>query len=304
MTESASGASRARITAPREPRAGSLRILSWNVNGLRACARKGFGRWLSRSGAEIVGIQELRALPEQLPPTLRSPRGWHVHFSPAERRGYSGVALFSRRPPDRVETSLGEARFDAEGRLQIAFFGRFALVNAYFPKGSGAARDNSRVPYKLDFYRALFDRLISLRRGGYRILVMGDLNTAHREIDLARPRDNTRNSGFLPEEREELDRWLRAGWIDTFRRFEPGGGHYTWWSQRLGARARNVGWRIDYVLASTAAMRHVRGALIQPATKGSDHCPVGVEVSSSLFGRRPGRSGSANPGINARRGSP
>jgi exodeoxyribonuclease-3 len=254
------------------------------VNGLRACARKGFGAWLGRSGGAIVGLQEVRAFPEQLPPRLRRPRGWHVAFAPAERPGYSGVALYSRRAPDRVETSLGAPRFDREGRLVIGHFGRLAVANVYFPKGSGSLRDNSRVPYKLAFYRRLFRHLERLRRGGRRVLVMGDFNTAHREIDLARPRANAETSGFLPEERAELDRWLAAGWVDTFRRFESGGGHYTWWSQRQGVRARNIGWRIDTVLASPAAMRFVEGAFIQSRVRGSDHCPVGVDVSGAILG--------------------
>ncbi len=254
------------------------------MNGLRACASKGFGRWLGRCGAEIVGLQEVRAFEDQLPDAVRAPRGWYTHFSPAERPGYSGVGLYARRKPDAVETSLGEARFDAEGRLQLARFGRLVVANAYFPKGSGRQRDNSRVPYKLDFYAALFERLQRLRRGGYRVLVMGDFNTAHHEIDLARPRENKDTSGFLPEERAELDRWEAAGWSDTFRRYETGPGHYSWWSQRSGARERNIGWRIDYVLASPAALRHVRGAFVQPKVKGSDHCPVGVDVAPSIFG--------------------
>ena len=261
-----------------------LRIVSWNVNGLRACAKKGFSRWLGRSRAEIVGLQEVRALPEQLPDGLRDPKRWHSHYQPAKRLGYSGVGLLARRAPDRVETSLGEARFDDEGRVQLARFGRLVVVNAYFPKGSGKDRDNSRVPYKLDFYAALFERVQRLRRGGLRVLVMGDWNTAHREIDLARPKQNHENSGFLPEERAEIDRWIDAGWVDTFRAFEPGEGHYSWWSQRFGVRAKNIGWRIDYVLASPSAMKHVRGAFIHPNVTLSDHCPVGVDVDPAIFG--------------------
>jgi exodeoxyribonuclease III len=265
-------------------RAGNARILSWNVNGLRACARKGFGAWLARSRAEIVGLQEVRAFPAQLPEALRAPRGFQAHFAPAERPGYSGVALYARRAPTRVDTTLGVPRFDVEGRVLLAHFGRLVLVNGYFPKGSGRDRDNSRVPYKLDFYAALFERVERLRRSGRRVLVMGDFNTAHREIDLARPKQNTGTSGFLPEERAEIERWLAAGWVDAFRRFEPGGGHYTWWSQRFGVRAKNVGWRIDYVLASPAAMRFVTDAFIQPDVTGSDHCPVGVDVDPGIFG--------------------
>jgi exodeoxyribonuclease-3 len=262
-----------------------VRVLSWNVNGLRAVAKRGFTRWLSRSGADIVGIQEVRAQPEDVPPSLTPARlagRWHAHYSPAERKGYSGVGLFSRREPNSLDTSLAR-RFDCEGRLQIARFGRLVVVNGYFPNGNGKDRDNSRVPYKLAFYRALFDKLERLRRGGYRILVMGDFNTAHTEIDLARPKGNAKTSGFLPAERAELDRWIRAGWIDSFRHFEPGPGHYSWWSQRQGARERNVGWRIDYVLATPAAMRYVKRGFIQRRTKGSDHCPVGVDVDRAIF---------------------
>jgi exodeoxyribonuclease-3 len=255
-----------------------LRVVSWNVNGLRACARKGFLRWLDGCGADVVALQEVRALPQHLPDEVRAPPGWSAHFSAARRLGYSGVAIYARRRPDALWTSLAAPRFDVEGRLLVARFGRLLVANSYFPKGSGRNRDNSRVPYKLAFYRRLFARLERWRWSGYRVLAVGDFNTAHAEIDLARPRQNTRTSGFLPVERREFGRWLRAGWVDTFRRFEPGPGHYTWWSQRLGARERNVGWRIDYVLASPSAMRFVTAAFIWPEVRGSDHCPVGVEL--------------------------
>jgi exodeoxyribonuclease-3 len=260
-----------------------LRLVSWNVNGLRACARKGFGEWLAGESAEIVAVQEIRARRSQLPSELAPPAGWHLEVHPAERPGYSGVGLFSRRPPDALETTLGERRFDREGRLQIARFGRLVVVNAYFPNGNGRDRDLSRIPYKLAFYRRLFRRLEAWKKAGEPVLVMGDFNTAHRAIDLARPRENRENSGFRPEERRELDRWMRSGWVDTFRRFEPGEGHYTWWSQRKGVRERNVGWRIDYVLASPAAAEHVRAAAIHPEVEGSDHCPVSVEVDRGVL---------------------
>ena len=260
-----------------------MRVISWNVNGIRACTKRGFAGFLDRCGADVLGVQEVRALPDQIPPEARAPAGWHAAFSPAERLGYSGVGLYARPEPERVETSLDEPRFDVEGRFIAARFrpgggGRLAVVNCYFPKGSGRDRDNSRVPYKLDFYRAVFERAEDLRREGP-VLVIGDYNTAHREIDLARPRANVKNSGFLPEERAELDRWIEAGWIDTFRALHPDEpDHYSWWAQRGGARARNVGWRIDYVLASPEAMERVRGAFIWPDEHGSDHCPVGVDI--------------------------
>ena len=261
-----------------------MRVVSWNVNGLRACARKGFLDFLDASGADVVGLQEVRAFEHQLEPGVRAPAGWHAAFAPAERAGYSGVALYSREPPERVETALGEPRFDVEGRLVIAefraSFGRLAVASVYFPKGSGRDRDNSRVAYKLAFYAALFDYLEPLRRRGP-VLVIGDYNTAHEPIDLARPAANTKTSGFLPEERAELGRWLRAGWVDTFRARHPGEpDHYTWWRQWGGARERNVGWRIDYVLASPAAAERVTDAFIWPQVTGSDHCPVGVDLES------------------------
>ncbi|NVB38812.1 exodeoxyribonuclease III [Pseudenhygromyxa sp. WMMC2535] len=266
----------ARATAP-------LKVLSWNVNGLRAAANKGFGDWLEGAG-DIVGVQEVRAFPDQLPEDLRTRAGWRTDFAPAQRPGYSGVGMFARLEPDKVERALGVERFDVEGRLQLARFGRLFIANVYFPNGSGPNRDHSRVPYKLDFYRAVFELVERKRRGGYRVLVMGDFNTAHREIDLARPRQNQKTSGFLPEEREELDRWLAAGWVDTFRHLEPGPGHYSWWSQRGTARERNVGWRIDYVLATPNVRPFLRDAFIQRDVSGSDHAPVGVELDRGVLG--------------------
>jgi len=259
-----------------------LRFYSYNVNGLRACAKKGFGEWLKLSRADLVGVQELRAKPEPLDEEVRKPSRWHTHFVPAERPGYSGVALYSRQKPDEVDSSLGHDRFDSEGRLVFARFGELLVVNGYFPNGSGKDRDNSRVPYKLDFYRALFDKLETERARGGRILVMGDFNTAHEARDLARPKQNEQTSGFLPEEREELGRWLGHGWTDTFRHFEPGEGHYSWWSQRFGVRAKNIGWRIDYILASPGAMEYVRGARIHPQVMCSDHCPISVDLDPAI----------------------
>ncbi len=255
-----------------------MRIVSWNVNGLRACAKRGFTAFMARSGADVIGVQEVRAFEDQLPEAVRDPKGWHTCFVAGERPGYAGVGLFSRAKPDRVESMLGEARFDVEGRFQLARFGKVSVVNVYFPKGSGKDRDNSRVRYKLDFYRAVFERVQRLRKR-HHVFVIGDFNTAHTEIDLARPNSNAKSSGFLPEERAELDRWLAAGWVDTFRARHAGEpGHYTWWRQWGGAREKNVGWRIDYVLASPAAMKRVTDAFIWPATTGSDHCPIGVDL--------------------------
>lgn len=263
-----------------------MKVWSWNINGLRAALRKGFEAWLAaQDDAEIVALQEIRARLDQLPAQHRTPPGgWTMTLNPAERPGYSGVGLYSRRPPDRVETSLGVPEFDAEGRVQLADWGALRVANVYFPNGSGRDRDQSRVPFKLAFYRRLFDVLQPDLEAGRRLLVVGDFNTAHQPIDLARPGDNAQTSGFLDVERAELGRWLEAGWVDTFRRLYPEReGVYSWWSQRRGVRERNVGWRIDHVLASPAAMPFVRDALVATEVMGSDHCPVGVELDPRIL---------------------
>ncbi|SEU27214.1 exodeoxyribonuclease-3 [Myxococcus fulvus] len=252
------------------------------MNGLRSAHAKGFLPWLSGARAQVVALQEVRARPEQLPDEVRAPARWKTHFSAAERPGYSGVGLFSRDEPDTVETRLGVPEMDLEGRLQLARFGKLTVANVYFPNGNGKDRDLSRIPFKLAFYRRLFDQLEKPLRDGERLLVVGDFNTAHQDIDLARPRENRETSGFRPEEREELDRWLRAGWVDSFRHFHKGAGHYSWWSQRFGVREKNIGWRIDYVLASPAAMAFVKRAAIHPDVSGSDHCPVSVDLDSAV----------------------
>ncbi len=222
-------------------------------------------------------MQEIRAHPEQLSRELERLHPRRVHLHSAQRKGYSGLGLLSHRLPDELHTRLERPRFDVEGRFQLARFGRLWVCNVYVPSGNGVERDLSRTPYKLSFLRRLFARLEPLRQAGERVLVMGDFNIAHTELDLARPRDNLANSGFLPIERRALGRWMRAGWVDTFREVRgPEAGHYSWWSQRIGVRERNIGWRIDLVLATPSAMRLVRDAFIERDVRESDHCPVGV----------------------------
>jgi exodeoxyribonuclease III len=263
-----------------------MRISSWNVNGLRAVMQKGFVRWLAKSKPDIVGLQEVRAHPEQLTDELKKIKklehAKHVHVVAAERKGYSGVATISARAPDSVLTSLGAAEFDSEGRVLMARFGKLTVVSTYVPNGNGKERDNSRIPYKLAFQERLFDLLEKERRDGGRILVMGDINTALEDIDLARPKDNQKTSGFTPVERDALRGVLLRGWTDTFRAFEKGPGHYSWWSSRFGVREKNIGWRIDYVLASPGVLPYLKGAFIESKVKGSDHAPVGVEVDDAI----------------------
>jgi exodeoxyribonuclease-3 len=261
-----------------------MRVSSWNVNGLRAAAGKGFLDWLGRCDCDVVALQEVRAHADQLPPEVRAPPSWHTVYHSARKPGYSGVALFSRRPPDEIRTTLHEDRFDGEGRVQIARFGRLWLVNGYFPNGNGTLlrngqRSNDRVPFKLDFYRAVRAAVQPQFARGEPILVLGDWNTAPEAIDLARPKENQKTSGFLPEEREEVRTWLRDGWCDTFRHFHPDAtGAYSWWSQRWGVRQKNIGWRIDLALASPGLVPALRGASIQPDVMGSDHCPIAVAL--------------------------
>lgn len=275
--------------APRmTPATRPLRILSWNVNGLRSVHQRDvFLPWLTRSRAAFVGLQEVRAAPDQLPDEL-APKRWHREIVAAEKKGYSGVGFYSRQKPDAIATSLGEDRFDREARYLEARLGRLTIVTAYFPNGNGTPldngkRSNDRIPYKLDFYRAVFSHLEPRRAAGEPILVMGDFNTAHRELDLARPRENRGTSGFTEIERQELDRWLTSGWTDTFRHVHGDlEGAYSWWSQRVGVREKNIGWRLDLVLASPGVLPHLRDAFIHAHVLGSDHCPVGVDLDPTV----------------------
>ncbi len=268
--------------APRQSR--RMNIYSWNINGIRAAEKKGFTDWLASTDADIIGLQEVRAEINAIPSALRQPEGWHTHYVAAERKGYSGVGLLSRMPFVALTPSLGDPERDSEGRLHIARIQSLTVVNCYFPNGSGKDRDNGRVPFKLDFYRALFDLLEPARAAGDAIVVIGDYNTAHRPIDLARPKSNEKTSGFLPEERQELNRWLSNGWTDSFRHLHPETtDRYTWWSQRFGVREKNIGWRIDYALLSPAALQYLDNADIHDQTLGSDHCPISVRLHPDVL---------------------
>lgn len=254
-----------------------MKILSWNVNGLRAAYKKGFLSWLEDTSPDILGLQETKSEPEQLADELRSPNGYFSYFaSSKKRRGYSGVALFSKEKPKRVEYGMGIKEFDDEGRLIEAHFDTFILLNVYFPNGGGGPE---RLQYKLDFYDAFLRHIEQLHRHHKNIIFMGDVNTAHEEIDLARPKENEKNTGFLPEERAWMDEVVYHGWIDTFRHLHP---HikdaYSYWDMKTRARDRNVGWRIDYVFISPALQKHLKKAFILAEVPGSDHAPVGISL--------------------------
>jgi exodeoxyribonuclease-3 len=256
-----------------------LTLLSWNVNGIRALAgKRGFLDWLARAQPDVVCLQETRAGPGQLPRELVEPAGYHAYWNAGERAGYSGTALLTRTAPRAVEFALGVDEFDHEGRTIVAHYADFTLINCYFPNGG---RDHSRVPYKLRFYDAFLARCQALRAAGRRVLFCGDVNTAHREIDLARPKPNRKTTGFLPEECAWMDRLVQTGYVDTFRHFYPDlAGQYSWWSTVTGARARNVGWRLDYFFAAPECIARVKDAFILPEVTGSDHCPVGIRLRS------------------------
>jgi exodeoxyribonuclease-3 len=253
-----------------------LKIISWNVNGLRAAAKKGFLDWLRREDPDIVCLQEIKAESEQLPEELRSIPGYQSYFCSASRKGYSGVAIYSKTEPLSVLTQLGVERFDGEGRTLIAEYPRFTLLNCYFPNGKASAE---RLQYKLDFYDTFLDYANRLRNTGRSLIICGDVNTAHQPLDLARPKENEKTSGFLPEERAWLDRLVAEGYLDSFRLFHSEGEHYTWWDQKTRARERNVGWRIDYFWISADLRPAIQRGFILPEVTGSDHCPIGIELS-------------------------
>lgn len=253
-----------------------MKFYSWNVNGVRAAWRKDFGRWFEESDADFVSIQETRARPDQLTEVMRHPQAYHSFWHSAEKPGYSGVAIFTRREPLAVREGLGDPVIDREGRVLTLEYEDFALLNGYFPH---VRHDLSRLDYKLHFCEQLLNTALAYRDAGKALIICGDYNIAHRDIDLANPKANRKNAGFLPQEKAWMDRFLAAGWRDVFRdTVGDEAGHYTWWSFRKGVRERNVGWRIDYHCVDQSLSERVTAAGHCPEVKGSDHCPVFLEL--------------------------
>ncbi|MBF8299134.1 MAG: Exodeoxyribonuclease [Dehalococcoidia bacterium] len=256
-----------------------MKIITWNVNGIRAVFKRGIGDWLERESPDILCLQETKVQLEQaavLPPLA----GYNAHWSCGERKGYSGVVTYTRVDPLKTECGLGIEKYDREGRIVMSEFPDFTLFNIYFPNGGSG---QERLDYKLEFYDAFLSVAEGLREKGRRLVVCGDYNTAHQEIDLARPKANERVSGFLPLERAWLDKLVAHGYVDVFRHYNKEPGQYTWWDQKTFARNRNVGWRIDYFFVTPDVMPIVRGARILPEVLGSDHCPVVLEMETSAF---------------------
>ena len=249
------------------------KLLSWNVNGIRAMKEKGLLDWLRRESPDIFCLQETKANIEQLDADLREPPGYYAFWNYPERKGYAGVALYTRENPQDVKYDLGGGELDTEGRAITAVYPAFTLMNVYFPNGGAG---NKRVPYKMEFYDAFLKYADALANAGQRLIICGDVNTAHKEIDLARPKENVKNTGFLPEERAWMDKFVAHGYVDTFRHFHKEPQQYSYWDMKTGARARNVGWRIDYFFVSENLLPAVTNAFIMPEVMGSDHCPVGI----------------------------
>jgi len=250
-----------------------MRIISWNVNGIRAVEKRGFLDWLEKESPDALCLNETKAEPGQLSPKLVNPRGYRSVWASAKKRGYSGVAIYSKIEPLDVRF-MENAEFDCEGRTLAADFKDFTLIAAYFPNSQDAG---ARLGYKLAFCDAMLRLCNSLVKKGRHIVLCGDYNIAHTPIDLARPKANEGNAGYLPEERAWMDKFTQAGYVDTFRHFHPGEtGHYTWWSYMGSARERNVGWRIDYHCVDSAFLPRVQSSIIRPEVEGSDHCPVEI----------------------------
>jgi exodeoxyribonuclease III len=263
-----------------------LRIITLNLNGIRSATSKGFFDWLTAQNADIVCVQELKAQAADLTPAMAAPDGWHGHFHYAEKKGYSGVGIYTRRPPDRVIEGLGIADIDAEGRYLRCDFGDLSVVSLYLPSGSsGEERQAAKFRFMECFAPNLRELRESERKSGREIVLCGDWNIAHQEIDLKNWRGNRKNSGFLPEERE----WLTGvfddiGWVDVYRRLHPDATEeaYTWWSNRGQAWAKNVGWRIDYQIATPGIAAKALHAGVFKDQRFSDHAPLTVDYEWSL----------------------
>jgi len=246
-----------------------MKIISWNVNGIRSVHKKGFLEWFKKEKADIVCLQETKAQKEQIPDDLINLKNYHFYSNQAVKKGYSGVAVWTKQLPIKVDYKLGLKRFDQEGRILKLEYPDFTLINLYLPHGG---RNKENLAYKLECYA----KLLSFLKKTKNTILVGDFNIAHQEIDLARPKNNKNNIMFTPEERKQIDNLISLGFTDTFRKFNQKPGNYTWWPYFVNARDRNLGWRIDYCFTSKGL--RIKDAFILNKVKGSDHCPIGINV--------------------------
>jgi exodeoxyribonuclease-3 len=249
-----------------------MKLISWNVNGLRSVLRKNFLEYLGAEAPDVLCVQETKASPDDVEQLW--PNTYTTYWNSAQKKGYSGTAIFTKARPLNISTGIGIEEHDNEGRVLTAEFAEYFLVNVYVPNSK---RELTRLPYRQQWDKDFLKYLKKLEKKKP-VIFCGDLNVAHTEIDLANPKANVKNHGFTPEERAGFTTFVESGFVDTFREFERGGGHYSWWSPMGGARSRNVGWRLDYFLVSAALRPNLKRAFIQPHTMGSDHCPVGIQL--------------------------
>ncbi len=252
-----------------------MKILSYNVNGIRSAIQKGIVSWLVSADADIVCLQEVKASLDQIDKSVFEELGYHVYWMPAEKKGYSGVAILSRRKPDRVEYGCGISKYDVEGRVLRIDFHDLSVMSAYFPSGSSG---EDRQAFKMEWLGDFMKYTQDLKRTNPNLIISGDYNICHHPIDIHNPVSNKNSPGFLPEEREWLTQFINIGLIDTFRLFNRMPHHYTWWSYRAGARRKNLGWRIDYHMASLSLQKRLKRAVILSHAVHSDHCPILLEI--------------------------
>jgi len=252
-----------------------MKLRCWNVNGIRAAHKKGFLEWFEEQAADVVCLQETKTQPDQVPEELQHPLKYASTWHSAEKKGYSSVATYSKKEPLSIQLGMGIPEFDREGRVLVTEFPKVTVVNAYFPNSQ---REGARLDYKLRFCEAMHAFMDELSAKGKHVVLCGDYNIAHTAIDLANPKTNGKNAGYLPEERAWMDTFLGAGYIDTFRHFCEDPHHYTWWSYRGDVRARNIGWRIDYFGVNPELIDRVKHAGIQAEVMGSDHCPISLDL--------------------------
>ena len=252
-----------------------MKIVSYNLNGIRSALGKGFGQWLEQNNFDVVCVQELKAMQDQVDTSLFEHLGYHQHWHSAEKKGYSGVAIFSKQKPDEVQIGCGIGEYDKEGRVIRARFGDVMVVNTYFPSGSSG---DVRQDVKMNFLNDYLPFIEKIKKQNPKLLVAGDYNICHKEIDIHDPKSNKDSSGFLPEERAWMDKFFAAGFTDSFRHFNPNPHQYSWWSFRANARNNNKGWRIDYINSSKELDAQLKSAQIMPDVKHSDHCPVLLEL--------------------------
>ena len=250
-----------------------MKIVSWNVNGLRSIYKKGFLKWFNKIKADIVCLQETRVFQKELPLDLLRIKNYHLYFNEAEKKGYAGVAVYTKEKPLKVESKLGLERFDQEGRILKLEYSDFILINLYLPHG-GRSKEN--LDYKLEVYKHLLKYFQKIKDKN--VILAGDFNIAHQEIDLARPEENKNNIMFTQEERDQIEKIIKLGFKDSFRMFNKEGGNYTWWPYFVNARERNLGWRIDYIFVSKSLSQNVKNASILKEIMGSDHCPIEIEI--------------------------